>query len=73
MHSDTKLYLVFEFLDLDLKRYMEKVGSGDGMGPDIVKVRKPRRYALASTDAYLSLPQKFVSTVLDWREDVTES
>merc|ERR1711939_1018351 len=37
VHSDTKLYLVFEFLDLDLKRYMEKVGSGDGMGPDIVK------------------------------------
>lgn len=38
-HSDTKLYLVFEFLDMDLKRYMDKVGDGDGMGPDIVKVR----------------------------------
>ncbi|GAA5915584.1 hypothetical protein JCM6882_006381 [Rhodosporidiobolus microsporus] len=37
VHSDTKLYLVFEFLDLDLKRYMDKVGDGDGMGPDIVK------------------------------------
>ncbi|CEQ39142.1 SPOSA6832_00635, partial [Sporobolomyces salmonicolor] len=36
-HSDTKLYLVFEYLDLDLKRYMDKVGDGDGMGPDIVK------------------------------------
>ncbi|GAA6027134.1 hypothetical protein JCM8097_002419 [Rhodosporidiobolus ruineniae] len=36
-HSDTKLYLVFEFLDMDLKRYMDKVGDGDGMGPDIVK------------------------------------
>jgi cyclin-dependent kinase len=39
VHSDTKLYLVFEFLDMDLKRYMDKVGDGDGMGPDIVKVR----------------------------------
>lgn len=38
-HSETKLYLVFEFLDMDLKRYMDKVGDGDGMGPDIVKVR----------------------------------
>ncbi|GAA6055890.1 hypothetical protein NBRC10513_004935 [Rhodotorula toruloides] len=37
-HHDTKLYLVFEFLDLDLKRYMDKVGDGDGMGPEIVKV-----------------------------------
>ena len=37
-HSETKLYLVFEFLDMDLKRYMDKVGDGDGMGPDIVKV-----------------------------------
>ena len=26
-----------EFLDSDLKRYMDKVGDGDGMGPDIVK------------------------------------
>ncbi len=38
VHSETKLYLVFEFLDMDLKRYMDKVGDGDGMGPDIVKV-----------------------------------
>jgi hypothetical protein len=38
VHSDTKLYLVFEYLDLDLKRYMDKVGDGEGMGPDIVKV-----------------------------------
>ncbi|GAA5874207.1 hypothetical protein JCM3774_006764 [Rhodotorula dairenensis] len=36
-HNDTKLYLVMEFLDSDLKRYMDKVGDGDGMGPDIVK------------------------------------
>lgn len=41
VHTDTKLYLVFEYLDLDLKRYMDKVGDGDGMGPDIVKVSFP--------------------------------
>ena len=40
VHQESKLYLVFEFLDMDLKRYMDKVGSEtDGMGPDIVKVR----------------------------------
>jgi cyclin-dependent kinase len=38
VHSEAKLYLVFEFLDLDLKRYMDKVGDSDGLGPDIVKV-----------------------------------
>lgn len=48
-HSETKLYLVFEFLDLDLKRYMDKVGDGDGMGADIVKVRFVLLLAL-STD-----------------------
>ncbi|CAD6566780.1 MAG: Cyclin-dependent kinase catalytic subunit [Cyphobasidiales sp. Tagirdzhanova-0007] len=40
VHSEAKLYLVFEFLDMDLKKYMdkvEKVGDGEGMGPDIVK------------------------------------
>lgn len=42
VHSDTKLYLVFEFLDMDLKRYMDKVGEGEGMGPDIVKVSVTR-------------------------------
>lgn len=37
VHSETKLYLVFEFLDMDLKRYMDKVGDGAGMDADIVK------------------------------------
>ncbi|KAM0746290.1 Pkinase-domain-containing protein [Meredithblackwellia eburnea MCA 4105] len=37
VHNDTKLYLVFEYLDLDLKRYMDKVGEGEGLGPDIVQ------------------------------------
>lgn len=38
MHSDAKLYLVFEFLDLDLKRYMDSIGDkGEGLGPNMVK------------------------------------
>ncbi|KAI5478638.1 hypothetical protein MNV49_004780 [Pseudohyphozyma bogoriensis] len=37
VHNDTKLYLVFEFLDMDLKRYMDKVGDGEGLGPEIVQ------------------------------------
>lgn len=39
VHSDAKLYLVFEFLDLDLKRYMDSIGDKDGLGPVMVKVR----------------------------------
>ena len=42
VHSDAKLYLVFEFLDLDLKRYMDSIGDKDGLGPTMVKVGQPR-------------------------------
>ncbi|CAI4281936.1 BPK_collapsed_G0003740.mRNA.1.CDS.1 [Saccharomyces cerevisiae] len=38
VHSDAhKLYLVFEFLDLDLKRYMEGIPKDQPLGADIVK------------------------------------
>jgi hypothetical protein len=39
VHSDAKLYLVFEFLDMDLKRYMDTIGHDEGLGPALVKVR----------------------------------
>ena len=39
VHADQKLYLVFEFLDVDLKRYMENGNkSGRPITPAIVKV-----------------------------------
>lgn len=38
VHSDSKLYLVMEFLDMDLKKYMDTVGDKDGLGPNMVKV-----------------------------------
>lgn len=41
MHQDQKLYLVFEFLDLDLKKYMDTVGNSEGLGPMMVKVSSP--------------------------------
>lgn len=56
VHSETKLYLVFEFMDMDLKRYMDKVGDGDGMGIDIVKVRSavsPGSRSETETDTFL--------------------
>jgi cyclin-dependent kinase len=38
IHSDShKLYLVCEFLDLDLKKYMESIPAGVGLGADMVK------------------------------------
>lgn len=38
IHSDShKLYLVFEFLDLDLKKYMESIPQGVGLEPSMVK------------------------------------
>jgi len=48
VHSESKLYLVFEFLDMDLKKYMDNVanasGNSDksasslGLGKDMVRV-----------------------------------
>ncbi|KAH3678211.1 hypothetical protein WICMUC_001640 [Wickerhamomyces mucosus] len=38
IHSDSnKLYLVFEFLDLDLKKYMESIPAGANLGSDMVR------------------------------------
>lgn len=46
IHQESRLYLVFEFLDLDLKKYMDNVSSQpEGMGPEIVKVRHCARHA----------------------------
>lgn len=40
VHADQKLYLVFEFLDVDLKRYMEHANTnGTPISIDICKVR----------------------------------
>lgn len=47
VHSDAKLYLVFEFLDMDLKHYMDSLGknSREGLNPNIVRVSRPDRGA----------------------------
>ncbi|KAG7691443.1 hypothetical protein KL930_001201 [Ogataea haglerorum] len=38
VHSNSnKIYLVFEFLDMDLKKYMESIPEGEGLGRDMVK------------------------------------
>lgn len=38
IHSESnKLYLVFEFLDLDLKKYMESIPQGVGLGARMIK------------------------------------
>jgi len=38
VHSSTnKIYLVFEFLDMDLKKYMESIPEGQGMSQNMVK------------------------------------
>jgi cyclin-dependent kinase len=41
VHADQKLYLVFEFLDVDLKRFMEQCTSTGGIPMDLVKVSSP--------------------------------
>lgn len=36
--QESKLYLVFEFLSMDLKKYMDTIPSGQLMDPMLVKV-----------------------------------
>lgn len=38
VHHNSKLYLVFEYLDLDLKRYMDSIRASGGMKMDQIKV-----------------------------------
>ena len=40
MHQDSKLYLVFEFMQMDLKKYIDTV-NGD-LDPMLVKVTTPQ-------------------------------
>ena len=43
VRSESKLYLVFEFLDQDLKKYMDMVGSSDKrIDPALFKVVYPQ-------------------------------
>jgi hypothetical protein len=41
VHNENRLSLVFEFLDRDLKRYMDLVASSD-VDPNLIKVRPSR-------------------------------
>jgi hypothetical protein len=36
IHSEGKLYLVFEFVDMDLKKYMDSVPGA--LDPELIKV-----------------------------------
>lgn len=38
VHTDSqKLYLVFEFLDMDFKKYMETIKTGEGLDANVIK------------------------------------
>jgi serine/threonine protein kinase len=39
VYGDNRLYLVFEYLDQDLKRYMDGCNAKSGLDPMLVKVR----------------------------------
>lgn len=56
VHADQKLYLVFEFLDMDLKRYMEQ-GNSNG-SPITLEIVKASDFfdLIGSTDTRLNAP-----------------
>ena len=52
MHADQKLYLVFEFLDMDLKRYIDTGNQhGTPITLDIVKVNAVPSISVPSASA----------------------
>ena len=56
MHADQKLYLVMEFLDVDLKRYIEAGNaSGQPLSLELSKVRSFNPILIAA-------PARFVAT-----------
>lgn len=56
VHADAKLYLVFEFLDVDLKRYIENGNrSGTPLSLDLTKVSR-FVYCHSSSDSSFPLP-----------------
>ena len=54
VHADQKLYLVFEFLDVDLKRYME-AGNSQGT-PLSLELCQVRIIQSLSSSLWISLP-----------------
>ncbi len=54
VHNDVKLYLIFEFLDLDLKKYMDTTGPV-GLAPELIKVSDLSFfYCFRTRDAHLT-------------------
>jgi hypothetical protein len=60
IHSEGKLYLVFEFVDMDLKKYMDSVKGA--LDPELIKVVHPHRLLLTL------LPPCSPSQVRCWRD-----
>jgi mannose-1-phosphate guanylyltransferase len=51
LHAESRLYLVFEFLDLDLKRLMDAAADATGLSRDAVRRRCVDEVAATYTDA----------------------
>ena len=46
--QESRLYLIFEFLSMDLKKYLDSIPSGQYMDPMLVKVRTPTTPTLST-------------------------
>lgn len=53
--EETRLYLIFEYLSMDLKKYLDSLGSGNFMKPELVK-----SYLQQITEAILFCHQRRV-------------
>lgn len=67
--QENKLYLVFEFLSMDLKRYMDTIPSGQFMDKMLVKVSRTSSSYVIKYNVY------YVSSVIQgweisWENDI---
>lgn len=44
--QESRLYLIFEFLSMDLKKYLDSIPPGQYMDPMLVKVRRVLNFCL---------------------------
>lgn len=48
--QDSRLYLIFEFLSMDLKKYLDSIPPGQFMDSSLVKVKELRAGAFITTE-----------------------
>ena len=64
IHNGKELYLVFEFMNMDLKKYFDSIPRDSSMDPMLVKVCMPVRMCVCLSVCVLTLSLSHYSELL---------